>query len=232
MQYAVDGQLLWLKAFDASGYVEDDQAQITCALVIDGASPIALGNPTQATQKKGNYYYTLTAAQTTGHSLKPIAQSSSGGVQVVGTPDTIYTTREAAIKAKTDLIGTGSATISSPVASSGQIFGPLIIGDDYLAANDRALQWTVATPTGVTVGVATCQLGFLLGTNTLQVDGTLTDAGGGNSLLSFDLTRAQTETLPAGFYSWSVQITSDDAKEITKVKSSSAKVQWAEKYTA
>ena len=108
MQYGVDGQLLWVKAFDVDGYVEDHEASITTDLVIDGnvGSPIALGNPTQASQKRGNYYYVLTDAQATGHQLKPICSSSNPAVQVVGVPDVVTTTQEPAIKAKTDLIGT------------------------------------------------------------------------------------------------------------------------------
>lgn len=86
------GQRLWLKAFNASGYVEDNQANITCDLVIDGGTPVSLGNPTQASQKAGNYYYVLSQAETNGHALKPILKSSTPGVQVVGVPDIVYTT--------------------------------------------------------------------------------------------------------------------------------------------
>ena len=111
MKYGVAGQLIWVRAFNESGYVEDDEDNITCDLLIDGGSPIALGNPTQATQKHGAYYYTLTAPQATGHELKPIAQSATSGVQVLATPEVIYTTREAEIKAKTDLITAGGFTV-------------------------------------------------------------------------------------------------------------------------
>ena len=130
MLYAVDGQLLWIKAFNASGYVEDNQDQITCDLKIDNAEPVPLGHPMQSLSKRGDYFYTLTLEQTTGHALKPLLSSLTPGVQVVGVPDIIYTSRSPvdATQAKQDEIlarldavgaGTGSETYVLTLTSGG-----------------------------------------------------------------------------------------------------------------
>lgn len=44
------------------------------------------------------------------------------------------------IKAKTDMLGVGSVTVSSPVATGGDV--ELYEGDDYAAADGRSLEWT------------------------------------------------------------------------------------------
>jgi len=46
-----------------------------------------------------------------------------------------------------DLI-TDAIAVAGPVASTGQITTPIILGDDYLASNGRAFQWTIAAITG------------------------------------------------------------------------------------
>lgn len=93
MLYGVDGQLLWVFAFNDAGYVEDDQSNITGSITLDDGTPQMLGNPTQAPTKRGDYYYTLTAEQSRGRSLKSFLASTTPGVQVKGTPDPIYIER-------------------------------------------------------------------------------------------------------------------------------------------
>ena len=108
------------------------------------------------------------------------------------------------VKAKTDLITSGSVQTSLPVTQTGQITGPLYIGDDYLNANGRAFSWTVALPSGFVVGTSVCEFGMELAEGTggasFGVTGTVIDAGGGNVTLRFDVPRATTETLEPGFY--------------------------------
>lgn len=91
-----------------------------------------------------------------------------------------------AIKAKTDLLGTGSLTLVSPTAVAGKL--DLIAGDDYKAADGRAITFPWSGPT-----LASVQL--KIGTG-LTVNGT---PGAGS--VSFDLTAAQTSALatPAEF---------------------------------
>jgi hypothetical protein len=141
------------------------------------------------------------------------------------------------VKAKTDLITTGTIQSSIPVTSQGQITGPLYIGDDYLSANGRAFQWTVALPSGFVIATSTCRFGMEHAEGATEgasfaVSGTVTDAGGGNVTLSFDVPKATTGTLKAGFYRWSVEIASASGNEVTRVASDGKKlVEWREKQT-
>ena len=97
---------------------------------------------------------------------------------------------------------------------------PIVIGDDYLAAMGRALQWTVAAMTGYTLATSTCKFGGRCKTNAWLVTGTITDAGAGNWLLSFDLPKASTTALAEGYYEWSVEVTNAAGLETTRVRSS------------
>ena len=141
------------------------------------------------------------------------------------------------VKAKTDLITTGTIQSSIPVTAQGQITGPLYIGDDYLSANGRAFQWTVALPTGFVIATSTCSFGMEHAEGAIEgasfaVAGTVTDAGGGNVTLSFSVPKATTGGLKAGFYRWSVEIASASGNEVTRVASDGKKlVEWREKQT-
>jgi len=124
-----------------------------------------------------------------------------------------------AVKAKTDLITAGQVTYTSPVGGTGKISIPIIIGDDYLAANARAFEWTITARTGVVVGTASCRFG---GTNeelnkSWLVTGAVSDIGGGQWKLSFDLTKTVTGALAEGYYRWSVELLSAGGTEITEV---------------
>lgn len=138
-----------------------------------------------------------------------------------------------AVKSKTDLITSGNVQTALPVTAAGQIASPLVIGDDYLNANGRAFSWTVALPTGYSVGSSTCKFGMRYedsqGVNSFIVSGTVIDAGGGNVSLRFDVPRTTTETLRPGWYDWSVEIASATA-EITPVKSGK-NAEWQYKQT-
>jgi len=140
------------------------------------------------------------------------------------------------VKAKTDLITSGAIQTSLPVTQTGQITGPLFIGDDYLNANGRAFSWTVALPTGFVVGTSVCKFGMELAEGTggasFNATGTVIDAGGGNVTLRFDVPKATTGTLEPGFYRWSVEIASAGGNEVTRVASDGKKlVEWREKQT-
>jgi len=117
-----------------------------------------------------------------------------------------------------DLVVAAGA-VSGPVASTGTITSPIIIGDDYLAANGRAFQWTIAAITGYTLGTSTCKFGGAYKDNTWLVNGTVSDAGGGNWTLSFDLPKTATVSLEEGYYSWSVEVLTAGGTEVTRVRS-------------
>jgi hypothetical protein len=139
------------------------------------------------------------------------------------------------IRDKTALITAGgTVNVSTPVTATGQLASPLIIGDDYLAANGRRFRWTVALPSGYVIGTSTARFGMRYeddeGVNEFIATGTVTDATGGNVHLDFDLAKTVTETLRPGWYQWSVEIVSGSGVEITRVKSGK-NAEWQEKQT-
>ncbi len=112
----------------------------------------------------------------------------------------------------------------------------MYIGDDYLTANGRQFDWTVALPSGFVAATATCKFGMAYedetGASTFNVAGTVTDVGSGNVRLRFEVPKATTGTLKAGFYRWSVEIASASGEEITRVAYADRKlVEWREKQT-
>ena len=128
----------------------------------------------------------------------------------------------------------GTVNVSTPVTSSGQIASPLIIGDDYLAANGRRFRWTVPLPSGYVIATSSAKFGMRYqddqGVNSFVATGTVTDATGGNVHLDFDVAKTVTGTLRPGWYDWSVEIASASGTEITRVKSGK-NAEWQEKQT-
>jgi hypothetical protein len=139
------------------------------------------------------------------------------------------------IRDKTALITNGGTVyVTSPVTATGQLASPLIIGDDYLAANGRRFRWTVALPSGYVIGTSTARFGMRYeddeGVNSFIATGTVTDATGGSVYLDFDVAKTVTGTLRPGWYEWSVEIVSATGVEITRVKSGK-NAEWQEKQT-
>jgi hypothetical protein len=140
------------------------------------------------------------------------------------------------IRDKTALITAGgTVNVSTPVTATGQLASPLIIGDDYLAANGRRFRWTVELPSGYVIATSTARFGMRYedeqGVNSFIKTGTVSDAGSGNVYLDFDLTKeVETGLLRPGWYEWSVEIVSGSGVEVTRVKSGK-NVEWQEKQT-
>jgi hypothetical protein len=178
-----------------------------------------------------------TTAGTTG---KALIDSGAAGNPWATDLSTGYSGTEAGnilnqVKGQTDLITSGGTVyVTSPVTASGQLTSPLIIGDDYLAANGRRFRWTVALPSGYVIGTSTARFGMRYedeqGLNTFVATGTVTDATGGNVHLDFDVARTVTGTLRPGWYEWSVEIVSGTGVEITRVKSGK-NTEWQGKQT-
>jgi hypothetical protein len=149
----------------------------------------------------------------------PRSESASGGGGG-GTGDASQATL-LLVKAKTDLITAGNVTYTSPVSPTGAIRGAIIIGDDYLAANARAFEWVISARAGYVVGTSTGRFGGSnaeLGKSWL-VTGTVSDLGGGEWKLSFDLNKTVTADLLEGYYRWSVELVSAGGTEVTEVYS-------------
>ena len=226
----------------------------------DGTSTITIEEDTTAAPVAGDKFYIIpsnhvhaiaaivdavwdeaTAGHTTaGTTGKALIDSGAAGNPWSTDLSSGYTGTQAgnilnSVKSQTDLIQSGgTVTVSTPVTSSGQLASPLIIGDDYLAANGRAFSWTVPLPSGFDASTATCKFGMRYeddqGVNNFIATGTVTDAGGGNVTLAFDVARTVTGLLRPGWYDWSVEIVSASGTEITRVKSGK-NAEWQEKQT-
>jgi hypothetical protein len=129
-----------------------------------------------------------------------------------------------AIKDKTDLITVGQVQYTSPVSPIGNIATPIFAGDDYKASIGNAFTWTINARTGYSVSTATCRFGGSSEDtgDSWNVSGTVSDLGGGEWQLSFDLPKATTSTLSPGFYRWSVELSNPGGDEVTEVYNSNA----------
>jgi|694.fasta_scaffold22722_2 hypothetical protein len=118
-----------------------------------------------------------------------------------------------------DLAAGGTITHVGPVDPEGVITSPIIIGDDYLATNDRAFIWTIDEVDNFTVATAVSYLGLKKDDdNSIIKQGTVSDNNDGTWDLSIDLTRTDTASLEPGLYEWSVEIRSAGGTEITPVR--------------
>jgi hypothetical protein len=152
-----------------------------------------------------------------------VQAASSGGGGGGGSGDASQATL-LLVKAKTDLITAGNVAYSGPVTASGKLEKPVIIGDDYLAANGRAFTWTISAISGITPATATVRFAGksrVTASNTFAVSGTVTDLGTGKWTLSCDMSRTVSGLLVAGGYDWSVEITSNSNTEVTPVRAGS-----------
>jgi hypothetical protein len=138
---------------------------------------------------------------------------------------------DAAAAAKIKKIGTGSATVATPVTATGKL-NEIIIGDDYLSIHERAFEWTIETPGSFDDSGATCWFGGKFeGVNKWRVEGDITDNGNGTLTLTFELERADTADLEPGNYDWSAAIHDADGNQLTTVKSGTNSVTLARKFT-
>lgn len=126
---------------------------------------------------------------------------------IVAGPATINTDI-ADIKAKTDLLGTGTVMLSAPVSGDGELL-ELILDTDYLAANGRALEWTFDQIPNITTA-ATGKFGLKNSENGTEVyinsSGAVTDLGGGTFKVSFDIANTALAGLSPEEYDWSVEV--------------------------
>lgn len=149
----------------------------------------------------------------------------------VGVAEVLDDAYLASIHGKANLIGTGNATVSAPVAPSGLILTPIVIGDDYMAANGRAFIWTVAKPTSF-AGTLKCFFGGELNaSNKFKVEGTVVDNLNGTLNLVFDLLKEATQNLQCGSYKYSAEVCDSNGVEVTRVHSLEKSVHLVKKFT-
>jgi hypothetical protein len=109
-------------------------------------------------------------------------------------------------------IGSGQITTVSPVAQDGDV--TLIQGDDYLDADDRALEWTNEEGTWPDLTDAEIRLVAHRNRITVSVTGEVVVPTGANQKVRVELTQADTE-IPSGDYGFSVQAVLTDDHVVT-----------------
>jgi hypothetical protein len=119
-----------------------------------------------------------------------------------------------------DLGNNVTITSYSPVAASGQIESPIIIGDDYLAEYEKDFYWLVDAIPGLSIGNASCVFGIKKdASNSMTVNGTVSLHDVGVWKLSFDVAKEFTQDLDPGQYDWSVEVQDQNGKEMTSILS-------------
>ncbi len=138
----------------------------------------------------------------------------------------------AATYGKANLLGSTNITVTSPVAPTGSISGPIIIGDDYRGTENRAFVWTVPKPNGFVASSSKCYFGAELNSsNKFYVEGLVTDNLNGTISLAFDLLKTNTEGLTCGNYKYSVAVHNAAGVEVTRVHSLDKFVSLVKKFT-
>lgn len=82
----------------------------------------------------------------------------------------------------------------------------LVIGDDYLVANGRAITWTLPVVAGVTVGTAICKLGISNGTTTVVLDGTVATASTTDWTYTVPIARTSLASFSECLVEWSLEL--------------------------
>ena len=228
MKYA-SIQPIEIQIFDSNNQLVTGQAgNITCTLAKDGDEDNRdpLTNNTFTEVSTGRYATTVTVLETTCHQMSLVATCQ--GYQAWPLPSPlIYTSLEDAIKARTDLIIYPSAVTggNGPVNADGTLTTPLVIGDDYLTAQDRGFQFIITDP-GMVAATSTCKLGFNSATKgSFEVSGTITD-NGSTWTLDFDVTAADSASLLPGLYDWSAHVADASTNKQTRIRSTTTSVYW------
>jgi hypothetical protein len=116
--------------------------------------------------------------------------------------------------AKIGLIGTAQAQLNL-ASTTGQLTGPIIIGDDYKTANGRAIVVTFPS----TFEVSSCKLGFYRDAdNSVIVSGTPGALTDGEVELTFQIDRTETEDLKEGQYKFSAEVIDGAGNEVTVLR--------------
>lgn len=155
--------------------------------------------------------------------------SASGGLDAAGVRSAVGLAAAnldgqlSTITSKTSLLGTGAVAVIAMVSPTGEISSPIIIGDDYLEANNREFSWVVPAVPGVVVGTAQFYFGGrpITGGPGWLVLGEVSDAGGGNWRVAAELPRTATSGLAEGLYRWSGEIRDTSGNEVTRIRSDS-----------
>jgi hypothetical protein len=133
---------------------------------------------------------------------------------------------------KAALITASNVQFSSMVNTEGYIDGEIVIGDDYLAANNNSFPWTFTPNAGFVAATSTFRFGGSndSGTSTWLVTTTPVDNGNGTWTAYCEMPKAISSLLLEGMHNWSAECVSVGGIEITK-KRSGKKVKVVRKWT-
>jgi len=132
------GQKWVVFAFDRTDNVPKagDAANITANLRIDGAAANAVDDTNPTELEDGYYYFDLTAAETDGNMITICPASSTGDIQVLGVPGTVFTRRGESSHvhhvAKTGNDSNGGHSFESAVLTIGQAVTNASAGDTII----------------------------------------------------------------------------------------------------
>jgi len=116
-----------------------------------------------------------------------------------------------------DSITRYDAVTVQPTTERQKLSEAIIIGDDYLQSLGRHFEFRVSGITGYAAADLTCKFAGKNDGTGWSVSGTVADITGGLSL-KFDLPKATTASLEAGWYLWSVEVsTVVGGLEVTRV---------------
>lgn len=94
----------------------------------------------------------------------------------------------------------------------------IVIGDDYLAANGRAITWSFDAITGVaSASDLTCKFGIKASDgNSVVITGTVSSTHPHTTwVASVDIAKADLQGLPDGLATWSTEVSTAGGTEIT-----------------
>lgn len=110
----------------------------------------------------------------------------------------------------------GGGSNSSVVATTGVINGPLVIGDDYLRANGRGLEWSVAEISGAVAADCSAVLEFFHPRRgSASISGTCVDNGDDTWSVRFDVLGTDTASFIEAMYEWSAYVVTAAGAKVT-----------------
>jgi len=140
---------------------------------------------------------TAVALSAAGSAADPLL-SAVPGAYLPGTAGEALGSFTAARAAKLDLIGAGVLTVVSPVTATGNV--GLMLGDDYLLADGRALLFTVTGYPVLTGGAIAMRVRKA---TVISLPGVVTGA----AACYVEVTKTQLATIGAGVYTYDLQAT-------------------------
>lgn len=100
---------------------------------------------------------------------------------------------------------------SKSIISGGKFLVPLVLGDNYLAANQRAITHTFPQPEGMPLLGTIALLGFSKGKYSYIITGTVSQYGE-NWIASFETDHFGDDLICHGLYDWTITIVNGNTR--------------------